>query len=44
MRVELDAATVRVEPLDQHNQALLANVHPPDWVNPEPPASATTSS
>jgi pyruvate/2-oxoglutarate dehydrogenase complex dihydrolipoamide dehydrogenase (E3) component/uncharacterized membrane protein YdjX (TVP38/TMEM64 family) len=25
-----------VSPLDQHNQALVANVHPPDWENPEP--------
>ncbi|MDB4948336.1 MAG: mercuric reductase [Gemmatimonadetes bacterium] len=24
------------QPLDEHNRALLANVHPPDWVNPEP--------
>ena len=23
-------------PRDQYNQTLLANVHPPDWVNPEP--------
>jgi len=22
--------------IDEHNRALLANVHPPDWVNPEP--------
>jgi pyruvate/2-oxoglutarate dehydrogenase complex dihydrolipoamide dehydrogenase (E3) component len=25
-----------VEPLDAHNQALLANVHPADWKNPDP--------
>ena len=25
-----------VQPLDEYNQALLAQVHPPDWVNPEP--------
>ncbi len=25
-----------VNPLDQHNQELLGNVHPPDWENPEP--------
>ena len=24
------------DPTDAHNQALLAQVHPPDWVNPEP--------
>ena len=27
-----------VSPLDEHNQILLANVHPSDWVNPEPAA------
>ena len=27
---------VRVLPEDAHNQALVANVHPPDWVNPDP--------
>ena len=26
----------RVEPLDQYNRQLIANVHPPGWVNPEP--------
>ncbi len=25
-----------VTPRDEHNLKLLANVHPPDWVNPEP--------
>jgi pyruvate/2-oxoglutarate dehydrogenase complex dihydrolipoamide dehydrogenase (E3) component len=25
-----------VEPLDEHNRTLVANVHPPDWHNPEP--------
>jgi pyruvate/2-oxoglutarate dehydrogenase complex dihydrolipoamide dehydrogenase (E3) component len=25
-----------VEPWDGHNQALVGNVHPPDWVNPTP--------
>ena len=25
-----------VEPLDEYNRELIANVHPPDWVNPEP--------
>src|SRR5687768_8691210 len=25
-----------LEPLDEHNRRLLANVHPPDWINPEP--------
>ena len=27
---------VTVPPMDEHNRALLSNVHPPDWVNPEP--------
>jgi pyruvate/2-oxoglutarate dehydrogenase complex dihydrolipoamide dehydrogenase (E3) component len=27
---------VTVAPWDAHNQALVANVHPADWVNPEP--------
>ncbi len=25
-----------ISPRDQYNETLLANVHPPDWVNPEP--------
>ena len=27
---------VDVLPHDTHNQRLVANVHPPDWVNPQP--------
>lgn len=27
---------VTIEPWDDYNQELLANVHPPDWVNPAP--------
>ena len=27
---------IRVEPMDAHNEALLANVRPCDWVNPTP--------
>ena len=27
---------VRVLPEDVHNQTLVSNVHPPDWVNPKP--------
>ncbi|MEM8673980.1 MAG: mercuric reductase [Cyanobacteria bacterium P01_G01_bin.67] len=27
---------VTISPLDQSNQELLANVHPPDWANPQP--------
>ncbi len=26
----------RVFPRDAHNQTLVSNVHPPDWVNPDP--------
>src|SRR6516162_1977492 len=29
---------VEVLPRDEHNGRLVANVHPPDWVSPEPPA------
>ncbi len=25
-----------ISPMDIHNQTLISNVHPPDWVNPEP--------
>ncbi len=27
---------VRVLPTDEYNETLVANVHPSDWVNPEP--------
>ena len=27
---------VRVEPFDQFNQELVANVHPAGWINPDP--------
>ncbi|MFQ5733916.1 MAG: mercuric reductase [Planctomycetaceae bacterium] len=27
---------VQVLPADEHNRKLIANVHPPDWVNPDP--------
>src|SRR6266852_799983 len=30
------AAVFRWEPDDPHNQTLAANVHPSDWVNPQP--------
>jgi pyruvate/2-oxoglutarate dehydrogenase complex dihydrolipoamide dehydrogenase (E3) component len=30
------APAIRVEPFDRYDQALVANVHPADWVNPEP--------
>lgn len=28
---------VDVQPRDEHNEQLVANVHPPDWQNPTPP-------
>lgn len=27
---------ITIEPMDEFNNALVENVHPPDWVNPEP--------
>jgi pyruvate/2-oxoglutarate dehydrogenase complex dihydrolipoamide dehydrogenase (E3) component len=30
------SSTIRVEPVDEWNQRLVRNVHPPDWVNPTP--------
>jgi pyruvate/2-oxoglutarate dehydrogenase complex dihydrolipoamide dehydrogenase (E3) component len=33
---QMQQANQLVEPLDVHNRALLANVHPPEWVNPRP--------
>ena len=27
---------LKIEPMDLHNRSLLENVHPADWVNPEP--------
>ena len=33
-----ETAPIRVEPMDEHNQALVNNVHPPGWTNPEPAA------
>ncbi|NIL97059.1 MAG: FAD-containing oxidoreductase [Planctomycetales bacterium] len=32
------AARMQLQPPDEHNQRLQANVHPPDWVNPTPAA------
>ncbi len=28
--------TIHMEPFDEHNRQLVANVHPLDWINPEP--------
>ena len=33
---QVEIYEVTVPPMDEHNQALVSNVHPPDWVNPEP--------
>jgi pyruvate/2-oxoglutarate dehydrogenase complex dihydrolipoamide dehydrogenase (E3) component len=33
---EAGGRSVVVEPWDEHNRALVANVHPADWVNPTP--------
>lgn len=30
------SALIQLQPKDEHNQTLEANVHPPDWVNPTP--------
>jgi hypothetical protein len=27
---------IQLQPKDEHNRALEANVHPPDWSNPTP--------
>ena len=35
VRGTADQAVV-VQPWDEHNQALVANVHPPGWLDPEP--------
>ena len=32
----ISEAFPQLEPLDEHNRVLLANVHPMDWINPEP--------
>ncbi len=39
LRAELTApvnSALQVAPMDEHNTTLVTNVHPPDWVNPEP--------
>jgi pyruvate/2-oxoglutarate dehydrogenase complex dihydrolipoamide dehydrogenase (E3) component len=35
-REPLMATPPEVDPYDEYNRELIANVHPPDWVNPEP--------
>ena len=34
---------VKLAPLDDYNKALLAQVHPADWINPPPPTVTTWS-
>ena len=34
-----EVTPVRVPPMDAHNQKLVDNVHPADWINPEPAPS-----
>jgi pyruvate/2-oxoglutarate dehydrogenase complex dihydrolipoamide dehydrogenase (E3) component len=34
--MKASAQEIVIEPWDRHNQELVRNVHPPDWVNPEP--------
>ncbi len=36
MTTQAGYAPLRLAPDDEHNQALIANVHPPAWRNPEP--------
>jgi len=33
---QMEIPEVTIAPMDEHNQALVSNAHPPDWVNPEP--------
>jgi len=32
----MEIPEVTIAPMDEHNQTLVSNTHPPDWVNPEP--------
>ena len=34
--MENAAGPIVIEPWDRHNQGLVENVHPPEWVNPKP--------
>ena len=36
MSVDMHKALFTIEPWDEHNKRTVANVHPNDWVNPEP--------
>jgi len=33
---QMEIPEVTIAPMDEHNQTLVSNTHPPDWVNPEP--------
>ena len=33
---EMDMVETTIPPMDEYNRALVSNVHPADWVNPEP--------
>lgn len=35
---QFEIPPISITPLDQYNQQLLENLHPPDWKNPEPAA------
>ena len=33
---ETNTSMPATQPMDEHNERLVANVHPPDWTNPLP--------
>lgn len=39
MMTHSDTEPVTVPPMDRYNQQLVDNLHPPDWINPEPAPS-----
>jgi pyruvate/2-oxoglutarate dehydrogenase complex dihydrolipoamide dehydrogenase (E3) component len=39
LRERMEEVTSLMPPDDEHNRILVSNVHPPDWVNPEPHGS-----
>ncbi|MGY8803329.1 MAG: FAD-dependent oxidoreductase, partial [bacterium] len=39
MKTASPVDAVEIQPMDIHNKALIANVHPSEWVNPEPAPS-----
>ena len=34
--IEMSEKILQLQPLDEHNQKLESNVHPPEWKNPTP--------